>query len=126
MKTYFTIEVDALTEGAINFAESKVNDLVSQINDAPVKALASYAVRRSPQVGVPRTAGEASPHGLSERETQVLAGLMVGQSNKMIAIDMDITEATVKVHLKSLLRKIGCTNRTQAAIWGHQNLKEAA
>ncbi|HYE48738.1 MAG TPA: response regulator transcription factor [Azospirillaceae bacterium] len=61
---------------------------------------------------------QTMPHkGLSAREYQILQGLLHGRSNKMIALDLDITEATVKVHLKSLLRKINASNRTQAAIW---------
>jgi two-component system nitrate/nitrite response regulator NarL len=58
------------------------------------------------------------PHrALSQREEQILRCLVRGESNKQIAIRLNITEATVKVHLKSLLRKIACSNRTQAAIW---------
>lgn len=55
--------------------------------------------------------------GLSYRETQILACLVAGNSNKVIANRLAITEATVKVHMKSLLRKIKVDNRTQAAIW---------
>ncbi len=55
--------------------------------------------------------------GLSDRETQILSCLVAGNSNKMIANRLTITEATVKVHMKSLLRKIKVNNRTQAAIW---------
>jgi len=58
------------------------------------------------------------PHGLSEREEQILRGLVKGQSNKLIARACDVAEATVKVHIKSILRKIRVANRTQAAIWG--------
>jgi two-component system nitrate/nitrite response regulator NarL len=54
---------------------------------------------------------------LSKRELQVLTQLAQGGSNKVIARLCDITESTVKVHLKSILRKIGAHNRTQAAIW---------
>jgi len=39
----------------------------------------------------------------------------------MIANRLGITEATVKVHLKTVLRKIGAANRTQAAIWALNN-----
>ena len=46
---------------------------------------------------------------------------MTGASNKVIAYKLGIMEATVKVHLKSLLRKIGAANRTQAAIWALHN-----
>ncbi len=58
-----------------------------------------------------------SRSGLSRRELEILERLMRGHSNKMIAIELGITEATMKVHLKSLLRKLGCNNRTQAAVW---------
>ena len=59
--------------------------------------------------------------GLSQREVQILHCLLNGNSNKMIANHLKITEATVKVHLKSLLRKINASNRTQAAIWAMNN-----
>lgn len=54
---------------------------------------------------------------LSEREIQILNGLVKGHANKVIARTCDITEATVKVHIRSILRKIRVGNRTQAAIW---------
>ncbi|WP_114090025.1 response regulator transcription factor [Thalassospira profundimaris] len=54
---------------------------------------------------------------LSQREQQILYCLENGESNKAIANELDISEATVKVHVKSILRKIGASNRTQAAIW---------
>lgn len=59
------------------------------------------------------------PNGprLSEREAQILNGLVQGHANKVIARACDITEATVKVHMKSILRKIQVANRTQAAVW---------
>ena len=60
-------------------------------------------------------------HGLSEREEQVLRDLVKGLPNKIIARKRDIAEATVKVHLKSILRKIRMANRTQAAIWALEN-----
>jgi two-component system nitrate/nitrite response regulator NarL len=58
---------------------------------------------------------------LSEREAQMLNGLVKGHANKVIARTCDITEATVKVHMKSILRKIRVRNRTQAAIWAMEN-----
>jgi two-component system nitrate/nitrite response regulator NarL len=60
-------------------------------------------------------------HGLSEREAQILNGLVKGHANKVIARACDITEATVKVHMKSILRKIRAGNRTQAAMWAMEN-----
>lgn len=63
---------------------------------------------------------------LSDRETQILRGLIEGQSNKTIARAFDIMEATVKVHVKAILRKIGVQNRTQAAIWALGHLSQSA
>ena len=60
-------------------------------------------------------------HGLSEREEQILRDLVKGLSNKIIARKLDIAEATVKVHMKSILRKIRVANRTQGAIWAVEN-----
>ncbi|MEQ5868303.1 response regulator transcription factor [Sagittula sp. NFXS13] len=53
---------------------------------------------------------------LSQREFEVLEGLTQGKSNKEIARDLDIREPTVKLHVKTLYRKIGASNRTQAAM----------
>lgn len=57
---------------------------------------------------------------LTNRETEILGCLTEGSPNKMIARQLGITEATVKIHVKSLIRKIGVQNRTQAALWAIQ------
>jgi two-component system nitrate/nitrite response regulator NarL len=49
---------------------------------------------------------------------------MGGDPNKVIARKLEITEATIKVHVKAILRKIGVANRTQAAMWATGNLRE--
>jgi two-component system nitrate/nitrite response regulator NarL len=54
---------------------------------------------------------------LSVRQQSILGCLIQGDSNKTIARKMAIAEATVKVHVKAILRKIRVHNRTQAAIW---------
>jgi DNA-binding NarL/FixJ family response regulator len=59
---------------------------------------------------------------LSTRERSILRCLIEGDSNKCIARKIDIAEATVKVHVKAILRKIRVQNRTQAAIWGMNNV----
>jgi two-component system nitrate/nitrite response regulator NarL len=66
---------------------------------------------------VDRTISHRIPHGLSEREEEILKGVIRGHSNKMIARTCGVTDATIKVHMKSILRKIRVANRTQAAIW---------
>ncbi|HEY9578755.1 MAG TPA: response regulator transcription factor [Rhizorhapis sp.] len=54
---------------------------------------------------------------LSEREVEILRCLILGYANKVISRRLDISEATVKVHVKAILRKLRVSNRTQAAIW---------
>lgn len=66
-------------------------------------------------------AGTQHEQGPSPRETEILKYLLHGCSNKRIARGLGITEATVKVHLKALMRKIRAANRTQAAIWAANN-----
>lgn len=51
---------------------------------------------------------------LTERETDVLRGLCEGKSNKEIALDLQ--EVTIKLHVKTLCRKLDARNRTQAAM----------
>ncbi|MFC4171030.1 LuxR C-terminal-related transcriptional regulator [Microvirga sp. GCM10011540] len=66
---------------------------------------------------------DTKAHKLSNREAEILRCLMEGAPNKIIARRLDVAEATVKVHVKTILRKIGAANRTQAAMWatGHLN-----
>ena len=59
---------------------------------------------------------------LSTREAEILHCLTEGAPNKIIARKLDVAEATVKVHIKAILRKIGAANRTQAAMWAATNL----
>ena len=58
---------------------------------------------------------------LSPREKLILNCIIEGDSNKGIARKIDVAEATVKVHVKAILRKIRVQNRTQAAIWAINN-----
>ncbi|NNE87651.1 MAG: response regulator transcription factor [Silicimonas sp.] len=53
---------------------------------------------------------------LTERETEVLRGLCEGKSNKEIARVLDLQEVTIKLHVKTLCRKLDAKNRTQAAM----------
>ncbi len=59
---------------------------------------------------------------LSRREVEILTCLMRGEPNKVIAQKLDVSEATIKVHVKAILRKIGAANRTQAAMWATEHL----
>lgn len=58
--------------------------------------------------------------GLSEREREVLVMVAEGLPNKLIAQRLSISEKTVKAHLTSVFRRIGVTDRTQAALWAER------
>jgi len=81
------------------------------------------ATGRRPQAPVPGAEFRSGVR-LSPREKEILSHLIAGRSNKLIARELAITEGTVKVHLKNVLRKIGMENRTQAVIWALANLPE--
>jgi DNA-binding NarL/FixJ family response regulator len=68
----------------------------------------------------PPTRTDDTPR-LSVREKCILRCMVEGDSNKVIARKIEIAEATVKVHVKAILRKIRVHNRTQAAIWAMNN-----
>ena len=63
------------------------------------------------------TAKQRDTATLTDREKEILQGLAHGLSNKLIARNLDITEATVKVHVKNLLKKLGFHSRLEAAVW---------
>jgi two-component system nitrate/nitrite response regulator NarL len=71
-------------------------------------------------------AADAVANMLSPREVQILRYLTQGASNKLIARELGLAEATVKVHLKAILRKLRAANRTQAAMWARQHMGLAA
>ena len=73
---------------------------------APLDAARSSIVTPQPPSGI-----------LSPRELEVLDFVAKGESNKRIARHLSIGEATVKGHVRTVLRKIGAVNRTQAAVW---------
>ena len=83
------------------------------------------SVQPSNQAEASRNAAEfvdfRSARGISENEDRVLRNLVSGHSNKMIARELNISEAAVKIHMKSLLRKLNARNRTQAAMWAVAN-----
>lgn len=101
-----------------------------------MKSISPYALKQSLQLvlagemvlppellaHVPLASDPAPPFavpdvGLSEREVQILAGMVGGLSNKVIGNRLRITEGSVKSHVKAILRKIHAQNRTQGAIW---------
>jgi DNA-binding NarL/FixJ family response regulator len=85
-------------------------------------ALRHHAVIAAVAKGV--APNEAGPDQvtLSERQRQVLEGLMMGLSNKQIARGLDLAEGTVKMHVGALFRTLGAQNRTHAVALGKKLL----
>lgn len=61
--------------------------------------------------------GATNGSNLTTREVDILRCLVEGEANKVISRRLSIADATVKVHIKAILRKLRVRNRTQAAIW---------
>jgi len=80
--------------------------------DAPATPMAANG---SPAPGP--SEGEAPGDSLSAREREILALIARGDSNKLIARELDIAETTVKIHVQHILRKLNLSSRVQAAVF---------
>ncbi len=77
------------------------------------------AGRQVVPVAIPAAAGtgaHGTPYALTRRELDVLRGLFAGKSNKEIGRDLELQEVTVKLHVKTLSRKLNAKNRTHATM----------
>jgi two-component system, NarL family, nitrate/nitrite response regulator NarL len=114
-----------LVDGVLNLnassAETRESLRLIQAGERVVPSSLVQMLLGSATVGL--SGQQALPTGLrlTAREVDILRQLVRGGSNKVIAHELGISEATVKVHLKSLLRKLRVANRTQAAIWAQAN-----
>ena len=64
---------------------------------------------------------QSDTEALTKREQEILIHIRDGESNKVIGRNLDICEATVKVHVKHLLRKLKLKSRVEAAVWATKN-----
>ena len=106
----------ALDAGALGFIPKSVTPAV--MLSALRLVLAGGVYVPAQLVQAPDTAGKAGSapeSGLTPRQIEVLAGVIEGKSNKAIAQQFGITEATVKAHISALFRALNVSNRTQAA-----------
>ncbi|GAW34962.1 transcriptional regulatory protein ComA [Roseovarius sp. A-2] len=102
----------ALRAGAAGFLPKTLDpqSLIAAVHHmlaGKVYAPLEFLLESEPEVNSPR---------LTPRERAVLVAVSEGKSNKEIARDLDIQEVTVKLHLKTLSRKLGARNRTHAAM----------
>jgi len=79
--------------------------------------LLAHALRED---ALPKTPSQA---GLTDREEQILDLISGGFSNKLIARKLEITEGTVKVHVKHMLKKLNLRSRLEAAVWAVNSKK---
>jgi two-component system, NarL family, nitrate/nitrite response regulator NarL len=115
----FPADVISLVTGAVR-AKPWLDAAVAGDTAASMEAGESVSRQHARKHAVPLRApadGLEGSTSLSRRECQVVRCLAIGLSNKTIARELNITEGTVKVHVKGLLRKIRARNRTQLAIW---------
>jgi len=108
-----------LERGAAQASHEALHDSIAPAKPAWKSSDSDVTLGQPAQV-LMTTESRGAP-GLSPREKHILRQLVGGQANKVIAREMCISEATVKVHVKAILRKIRVQNRTQAAIWAVNN-----
>jgi two-component system nitrate/nitrite response regulator NarL len=119
----FIKSVELVLMGETIFPKAFLSFALDSERDHPDKAV--VLSEESEQAILFRMEDPISPQ-LSPREKSILRCLVEGNSNKCIARKVGIAEATVKVHVKAILRKIRVQNRTQAAIWGMNNASPAS
>ena len=112
--------VRALRAGAVGFLVKSTSpeDLVDLVRVAAAghTVLSPVAAQRLVAGTADRRWARDLIDGLNDRETEVLEGLSTGRSNLQIARRMHLSEATVKGYVSRLLVKLGCDNRTEAAL----------
>jgi len=114
--------IAALRAGADGYLlkDMEPEDLLANIHSASLglmtlnDKLTGMLARALSDGNRPRTPDEA---GLTEQEGKILEHISTGKSNKLIAHELGITEGTVKVHVKHLLKKLNLKSRVEAALW---------
>ena len=114
--------VAALRAGADGYLlkDMEPEDLLANIRSAGLgrmtlnDKLTGMLARALSEGSRPKSLNEA---GLTEQEGNILEHLSTGKSNKLIAHELGITEGTVKVHVKHLLKKLNLKSRVEAALW---------
>ncbi|MCT8160095.1 response regulator transcription factor [Pseudoruegeria sp. SHC-113] len=105
----------AMEQGAMGFIP-KTLPAKSLVNAIKFMAMGEKYAPLDFMTAAPEENDNALLKKLTERETQVLRGLTEGKSNKEIARDLELSEPTVKLHVKTLYKKLNVANRTQAAL----------
>jgi DNA-binding NarL/FixJ family response regulator len=116
---------NALTSGAQGFIPTMTTELPAVL--AAIRFVRDGGTFAPLNLLLPNRPGQAAQssdlahaHRLTPRQMTVLSHLRLGKANKIIAHDLGMTESTVKVHVRNIMRKMGATNRTQAVYKAQQ------
>lgn len=96
--------------------ERKVDAIVTKAHTGEALVDALVRVHAGERIGLDLEADTGGSGVLSEREREVLSLLAIGLTNREIATELYLSVDTVKTYLRGLFRKLGVTNRTQAAV----------
>ena len=113
----------ALDAGALGYLlkDAEPDEIIRGVR-AAARGESPLAPRAAHELLIERAEGQGRPQvELSAREQEVLAIVVEGLPNKLIARRLGICEKTVKAHLTSVFAQIGVTDRTQAALWAHRH-----
>lgn len=114
--------LEAISRGADGYLlkDMEPEELLEQIQRAlQGKLVMSEAVTQvlATAIRKPQKQALGSLDSLTVREREILKWIAKGLSNKLIARELDISDGTVKVHVKHLLKKLGLRSRVEAAVW---------
>jgi len=117
---YQTQRRNTEAEQAFATARALIEELAVTIADEPLRdnflhlatAMLPHIPLHSPSRSVKQAFG-----GLTEREREVAVLIAQGQSNQIIADTLVVTKRTVETHIGNIMFKLGCTSRTQIAVW---------
>nr|WP_240665276.1 two-component system response regulator NarL [Idiomarina sp. 29L] len=114
--------VAAITNGADGYLLKDMEPelLLEQIHRAVTgKMVLSEAITEilATALRQPTKSPSSQLSSLTNREYEILSLIAKGMSNKVIARELDISDGTVKVHVKHLLKKLGLRSRVEAAVW---------
>ena len=116
----------ALEAGAVEYLTKDMHagDLLAAVRHVLSATDGGAHARRLLASDPRQSAGTQAPcAALTDRERQVLALVGTGMPNKLIARTLDISEGTVKVHLRNMKRKIGYRSRVEIALWARRGGK---
>ncbi len=120
--------VEAIRTGADGYLLKDMDpeDIVEKLREAALGKMVMSAKLTeilASALRKPERAGNRALASLTSREYEILKLIAKGMSNKLIARELDISDGTVKVHVKHFLKKLNLRSRVEAAVWivNHQN-----